>query len=57
MKLWIGDIRKSDNKKDILIHDLDQRTTQISQTTRDDKDRIDLELKELRETILKMAME
>lgn len=56
MKLWIGDLKKADNKKDGLINDINSKISQIIQNHKDDKDRIDQELKEIRTTILKSAL-
>ena len=41
MKLWISDLKKSDNKKDGSIHELNAKIDQLVQNHRDDKDRID----------------
>ena len=57
MKLWVNDLKKADSKKDGAINEINNRINQIIENHKDDKNRIDNDLKDIRAALLKSALE
>ena len=57
MKLWVNDLKKADSKKDGAINEINNRINQIVENQKDDKNRIDNDLKDIRAALLKSALE